>query len=587
MLVTSPVRPVPRRRHVHESRRTRAAAQCAPPSTPELAPYLEAAVATVQAAARVAKRCSASVGQLSKEDRTPVTVCDFSVQAVVSLHLQSAFPTVPFIAEEDSRAVRDSPELTRQVLDTVNSCLPAPVDADAVLAAIDRCAAVEDGSYGAAAQLPPPLRWVLDPIDGTVGFLRGGDAQYAVGLALVDGSGRVLLGILGLVNWALPPCTPARRGCILAASAAGGTWSQRLDASEWVRVELPRNGPSALADATLCISDHETWDTVPLARASHDAPAGLLRLCCGSLVKYAAVTLGLADCFIQHVVPGIHRLKAWDHAAGVACLQEAGGLVTDFDSLPACMGGDQFFVPAGLSLVVSSPALHPTIMQLVQRIPHAAPLLLLLDRDGVLNVDQGTWITQPEQLRLAPGAAQAVAAFNACGHTLAVVSNQSCVGRGITSWASLRDVNSRLEGLLAAEQPGARLHAFFIAPDDPSPVSAHPVTAMRKPGPGMLLAAMARFGVPPARCVMVGDTLNDMRAAAAAGVRRKFLVCSGHHGERFAAGVQDLGGALPVAIQEASHPLASLFPPEVLPLELHADLGSIVLALATTDGSRT
>ena len=583
MLVASPLRPVPRRRHETSSRAT--AAQCAPPSTPELAPYLEAAVAAVRSAARVAARCSASVGQLSKEDRTPVTVCDFSVQAVVSLQLQSAFPDVPFIAEEDSQAVRGSAELTRQVLETVNSCLPAHLDAKAVLAAIDRTAAVDDGSFGAAAQFPPPLRWVLDPIDGTVGFLRGGDAQYAVGLALVDGLGRVLIGVLGLVNWSLPPCTPERRGCILAASAGGGTWSQCLDASEWVRVRLPQNGPSALAAATLCISDHETWETVPLARASPDAPAGLLRLCCGSLVKYAAVTLGLADCFIQHVVPGVHRLKAWDHAAGVACLQEAGGLVTDFDGVPACMGGDKWFVPAGLGLVVASPGLHPTMMRLVKRITHAAPLLVLLDRDGVLNVDQGTWITAPEQLRLSPGAAQAVAALNAAGHTLAVVSNQSCVGRGIITWAGLRDVNGQLQDLLAAEQPGARLHAFFIAPDDPSPGSAHPATDMRKPGPGMLLAAIARFGVLPARCVMVGDTLNDMRAAAAAGVRRKFLVCSGYHGERFAAGVKDMGGSLPVAIQEASHPLASLFPPEVLPLELHADLSSIMFALG--DAKRT
>ena len=51
------------------------------------------------------------------------------------------------------------------------------------------------------------------------------------------------------------------------------------------------------------------------------------------------------------------------------------------------------------------------------------------------------------------------------------------------------------------------------------------------------------------------------------------------------AGVKDMGGSLPVAIQEASHPLASLFPPEVLPLELHADLSSIMFALG--DAKRT
>jgi len=227
------------------------------------------------------------------------------------------------------------------------------VDEDAVLAAIDRGGPPfnADGSYGASATRPPSLRWILDPIDGTVGFVRGGDAQYAVGLALVTDTGDVLIGVLALVNWSLAPCTPSRRGVIIAASAGGGTWSHLLhEAADapWTRVQLPA-GDAKLSNTTMCISDHENWKSVPIARAAEpEVPAELLRMCCGSLVKYASVALGHASVFIQHSVSGVNRLKAWDHAAGVAVVVEAGGVVSDFSGAPACMGGDRLFVPAGL-----------------------------------------------------------------------------------------------------------------------------------------------------------------------------------------------------------------------------------------------
>jgi hypothetical protein len=71
-----------------------------------------------------------------------------------------------------------------------------------------------------------------------------------------------------------------------------------------------------------------------------------------------------------------------------------------------------------------------------------------------------------------------------------------------------------------------------------------------------------------------------MAAAAAAGVRRKYLVCSGHHGERFAIAVKNAGQALPVVVADSSSSLAGLFPTDLLPLELHRDLQSVANALS-------
>ncbi|CAI7918280.1 unnamed protein product [Closterium sp. NIES-54] len=95
----------------------------------------------------------------------------------------------------------------------------------------------------------------------------------------------------------------------------------------------------------VCISDHEEWPSLPLARgleaaAPNASHVTVLPLCCGSLCKYAAVALGYAAVFIQHPLPGSPHLKVWDHAAGVLCVTEAGGQVTDFAGQPLELGGE-------------------------------------------------------------------------------------------------------------------------------------------------------------------------------------------------------------------------------------------------------
>jgi len=202
--------------------------------------------------------------------------------------------------------------------------------------------------------------------------------------------------------------------------------------------------------------------------------------------------------------------------------------------------------------------------------PGPRPRLALLDRDGCLNHDLGTWILRPQDLRLLPGAGRAVAALNAAGITSAVVTNQSCVGRGMLTWSALDEVNAEMMQQLAAA--GASVDAMFVAADDPD---SGAVTSRRKPGPGMLQEAMRSYGVPPEACFMAGDTVSDMRAAAAAGVTRRFLLCTGH-GARYAVAAAEAGIMLPTTVGKVDDVLARMLPQEVLPLRLHADLESTV-----------
>jgi len=162
----------------------------------------------------------------------------------------------------------------------------------------------------------------------------------------------------------------------------------------------------------------------------------------------------------------------------------------------------------------------------------AAPIkLALLDRDGVLNEDRPDSVTAPDQLVLLPRAAAAVARLNRAGVRVAVVTNQSVVGRGLVSESELDRIHGRLETLLARQ--GAHLDALLVAPDAPEQASER-----RKPGPGMLQEAMARFAAGPGESIMIGDALRDLEAAAAAGCAR-VLVLTGKGAATRSQGLPD------------------------------------------------
>jgi D-glycero-D-manno-heptose 1,7-bisphosphate phosphatase len=143
---------------------------------------------------------------------------------------------------------------------------------------------------------------------------------------------------------------------------------------------------------------------------------------------------------------------------------------------------------------------------------------VIFDRDGVLNVDHG-YVFQPEHLTWMPGARQAVARATRAGLTTAVATNQSGVGRGYYTLDQLALFHDELQRQLA--EVGGRIDAFYACAHHEDAVieqyrqADHP---LRKPNPGMLLAAIADLGLDPARTLMVGDRQSDMEAARRAGV---------------------------------------------------------------------
>ncbi|OAY78316.1 PAP-specific phosphatase HAL2-like, partial [Ananas comosus] len=331
---------------------------------------VEVAVRVVQMACSLCQKVQESLVRsppdliTSKDDRSPVTVADWGVQATVSWVLSQSFGSgnTSIVAEEDDQTLssKDATVLLESVVNTVNSCLSeapkygfrAPekeLETCEVLEAIRSCNST-GGSKGRF--------WVLDPVDGTLGFVRGD--QYAIALALIE-DGEVILGILGCPNYPMkkewlnyhqryyrlmsnlsPPTFGSwHKGCVMyARKGSGKAWMQPLvhDVGE---LDLHNNARvvrvSSVSDpacATFC-------EPVEKANSSHSFTAGLAQsvgvrkqpLRVYSMVKYAAIARGDAEIFMKFARAG-YKEKIWDHAAGVVIIQEAGGVVTDAGGRP-------------------------------------------------------------------------------------------------------------------------------------------------------------------------------------------------------------------------------------------------------------
>jgi len=150
----------------------------------------------------------------------------------------------------------------------------------------------------------------------------------------------------------------------------------------------------------------------------------------------------------------------------------------------------------------------------------ARPSAVLLDRDGVINFDSPDYILSAEQWRPIPGSLQAIGRLTQAGIAVAIVSNQSALGRGTISQDSFNAIHAKM--MLAIEQAGG-----FIAHVAYCPHAPDAGCACRKPKPGMVEDSLAACEVGADAAVMIGDSIRDMQAADAAGVQG-VLVQSGY-----------------------------------------------------------
>lgn len=304
---------------------------------------------------RRVQRRSLDAATLQKGDRSPVTVADFGAQAVVSHLLTRCFPNVPLIGEENASTLRVEAHaaVRDRVLEEVRALLP-DLGMTEMLSAIDR------GSWKGGKQ---GRFWVLDPIDGTKGFLRGD--QYAVALALVE-DGKVILGVLGCPD--LARTTGSREdevGCLFVAVRGEGTFECGLEQGDEhpVRVAGDRQPESV----RFC-------ESVEKAHSSRSATAriatilGIQRppLRIDSQCKYAVVARGEAALYLRFPTRTNYLEKVWDHAAGSLLVAEAGGTVSDARGEPLdfslCL-----HLENNRGILATNGHLHPRLIEAVGR----------------------------------------------------------------------------------------------------------------------------------------------------------------------------------------------------------------------------
>lgn len=287
---------------------------------------LEVALSAVSQACRICRdvrRDMVTEDTVTKEDRSPVTVADLSVQTVMSHILNNAFPDDPLMAEEDTTTLRapENEELKGRVLAHVQGRVPELTE-DTSFAAID-CGGHPGG--------PDGRFWTMDPVDGTKGYIRGD--QYAVALALIDG-GKVVLGVMGC------PHLPARsveddteRGLIFHAIRGEGANMRWLEDDGDTPIVV--SSVTDPAGAVIC----QSFESAHTSHSHADRIAERLGVQSVSLrldsqCKYGLVARGEGTVYMRLPSKRAYEEKIWDHAAGWIIVKEAGGEVTDVDGKP-------------------------------------------------------------------------------------------------------------------------------------------------------------------------------------------------------------------------------------------------------------
>lgn len=147
---------------------------------------------------------------------------------------------------------------------------------------------------------------------------------------------------------------------------------------------------------------------------------------------------------------------------------------------------------------------------------------VFFDRDGTL-IDEARYLRRPEQVRLKPGAAQAVRRLKEAGFLVVVVSNQSGVARGLVTTEDVDRANQRLQELLGEQD--AHIDAFYYCPHLPTgtvPAYAKQCEC-RKPKPGLLFEAAQDLDIDVTESFVVGDAVRDVEAGRSAGCHTVFV----------------------------------------------------------------
>jgi len=273
----------------------------------------------------------------TKEDQSPVTVADFAAQALIIIQLLRDNKDSKIVGEEEAKDLKGdkAADIRKKVIDHVNSLDPGHTEQE-ILSAIDH------GKYPGG---PTGRHWALDPIDGTKGFIRMD--QYAVALGLIE-DGQVVLGVLGCpnlpLNWKDKDQKDAQRGALFLGIRNEGAYMIPLS-----KLKSDSNIYELLQPIQVSsVTDPKDAYFLESLEAGHSDQQASQQICTllgmgternasirmDSQAKYAALARGDAPIYLRLPTRVGYQEKIWDHVAGVAVIEAAGGKVTDIHGKP-------------------------------------------------------------------------------------------------------------------------------------------------------------------------------------------------------------------------------------------------------------
>lgn len=316
-----------------------------------------------------------SSSTITKTDKSPVTIGDFSAQAIIINAIKTNFPHDEIIGEEDSSDIKTNVELGQKILKALQendveyskTHKGSVVNLGPEFESIDQVASIidqgnsEGGSVGRF--------WALDPIDGTKGFLRGD--QYAVCLALIE-NGIVRLGVIGCPN--LPDSfekTTYKGGLFTAIKGQGSYYSKLYDTT--IEEDLLKTQRIQMKNDLKSTSEIKVCEGVEKGHSSHDDQLKIKQylgipvdqtLNLDSQVKYCSLSKGLAELYLRLPVSASYQEKIWDHAAGNVLITESGGVVTDMTGKELDFGQGRILKSSGV--IAGSKQFHSKVIEAIK-----------------------------------------------------------------------------------------------------------------------------------------------------------------------------------------------------------------------------
>lgn len=259
----------------------------------------------------------------TKEDFSPVTLADLGAQIMVTHWLNMHFEGEPLLAEE---SVKSLPKENRDAfIDKLIGVLEpflGKLSRKKILDYLElNCFSTKKESY-----------WVLDPLDGTKGFIRGN--QYAISLGHIN-KGTIDVGVLAcprlrLTHLSVSDRKDVQQGCLFFAEKGEGAWVQLCNlSSDPIPIHVSQcKDPS---QAKLFRSYESKHTDIEKTNRFCEKMGMKLSIPVDSQVKYGLLACGEGEIILRFTPPDNpnYREKVWDHVGGAIILHEAGGKVTD------------------------------------------------------------------------------------------------------------------------------------------------------------------------------------------------------------------------------------------------------------------